>query len=139
MRNNGFEEGPTRNNQEGEKALQVRDCASSRVDRQGDPRPWHGRGQRSAIAALSSPTLHDCPVNTSEPESWTMRHFSQSNPKGIGEGDVPAQLRRVADTLDGLSPVKVMDLLLHNDELTDDGEDWYSITVYFAPRTDEPD
>src|SRR5690349_6205423 len=74
--------------------------------------------------------MDDCPVNVSEPESWTIRHFSQANPKGAGEGDVPALLRRVADTLEGLGPVEVMDLVLHN-EVTDDGETWYSITVYF--------
>jgi hypothetical protein len=78
-------------------------------------------------------------VNTSEPESWTIRHFSQSNPKGLDEGDVPALLRRVANTLEELGPVKVMDLVLHNDELTAEAEDWYSITVYFEPRTDERD
>lgn len=78
-------------------------------------------------------------MNTSEPESWTIRHFSQSNPKGVGEGDVPALLRRVADTLEDLGPVKVTDLVLHNDELTGDSEEWYSITVYFDPRTDEPE
>lgn len=71
--------------------------------------------------------------------SATVRHFSQSNPKGLGEGDVPALLRRVANTLEELGPVKVMDLVLHNDELTADGEDWYSITVYFDPRTEESD
>ncbi|WP_344197163.1 helix-turn-helix domain-containing protein [Kribbella karoonensis] len=102
--------------------------------------PAHGmeevNGRRLLTSAL--PHLHYFPVNTSEPESWTIRHFSQSNPKGVGEGDVPALLRRVADTLEDLGPVKVTDLVLHN-ELTDDGEDWYSITVYFDPRTDEPD
>ena len=83
--------------------------------------------------------MHDCAVNTFEPESWTIRHFSQSNPRGAGEGNVPALLRRVADTLEGLGSVEVMDLVLHGDELTDDGKDWYSITVYFGPRTDQPD
>lgn len=74
-------------------------------------------------------------MDSFESDSWTVRHFSQSNPKGAGEGDVPMLLRRVADTLDGLGPVTVLDLVLHN-ELTGDGEDWYSVTVYFDPRTD---
>ena len=63
------------------------------------------------IAGPNSPTLHDRAVNTFEPESWTIRHFSQSNPRGAGEGNVPALLRRVADTLEGLGPAEVMDLV----------------------------
>jgi hypothetical protein len=89
------------------------------------------------LPGLGSVALHDCLVKSSEPGSWTVRHFSQSNPEGAGVGDVPALLRRVADTLEDLGPVNVIDLVLH-DEVTADGEDWYSITVYFDPGSDEP-
>jgi hypothetical protein len=64
-----------------------------------------------------------------QPETWTAEHFSQSNPKGPGQGDVPALLRRVADTLEHLGKVEVQDLVLHS-EVTEDGFDWPSITVY---------
>ena len=64
------------------------------------------------------------------PESWTAEHFSQANPKGPGQGDVPALLRRVADTIDTYGSVVVQDLVLHN-EITED-DSWYSITVYFT-------
>ncbi len=64
-----------------------------------------------------------------QPETWTVEQFSQANPKGPGQGDVPALLRRVADTLERLGKVEVQDLVLHS-EVTEDGFDWPSITVY---------
>jgi hypothetical protein len=63
-----------------------------------------------------------------------MHHFAQANPKGAGQGDVPALLRRVADTLDDIPDADVMDLILH-DEITEDGS-WYSLTLYYALPTD---
>jgi hypothetical protein len=64
------------------------------------------------------------------PESWQAEHFSQANPRGAGQGDVPALLRRVAETLAAYGELQVHDLVLHN-TITEDGEDWPSITVYF--------
>ncbi|WP_211264239.1 hypothetical protein [Streptosporangium amethystogenes] len=64
----------------------------------------------------------------------TMHHFSQSNPKGPGQRDVPALLRRVADTIEGLGNVEIYDLIMHN-ETTEDG-DWPGLTVYFNYVTD---
>jgi hypothetical protein len=65
---------------------------------------------------------------------WTIRHFSQSNPSGSGSGDVPALLRRVADTLDSLGDVQVEDLTFKSNVTAD--EDDLIITVYYeaAPR-----
>lgn len=60
----------------------------------------------------------------------SVNHFSQANPSGPGQDDVPALLRRVADTVETLGPVDIHELVLHN-ELTADG-DWNSITVHFA-------
>jgi hypothetical protein len=60
---------------------------------------------------------------------WTANHFSQANPAGKGQADVPALLRRVADTIEGLGEVRVMDLIMHN-EVTAEG-DWPSIIVYY--------
>ncbi|MFJ6707163.1 MULTISPECIES: hypothetical protein [unclassified Streptomyces] len=62
-------------------------------------------------------------------ESWTIKHFSQANPAGTGQGDVLALLRRVADSIEGLGLVEVQDLVMHT-EVTADG-DWPSLTVYF--------
>lgn len=63
----------------------------------------------------------------------TMFHFSQANPRGEGQDSVPALLRRVAETLDEFGNVQVFDLVLHS-EITPDGEDWPSLTVYYADR-----
>ncbi len=62
-------------------------------------------------------------------EEWTIRHFSQSNPTGEGQGDVARLLRRVADTLDELGDVNVQDVVFHS-EVTD-SEDDLKMTVYF--------
>ncbi|MGI5171776.1 hypothetical protein ACQEU3_46265 [Spirillospora sp. CA-253888] len=64
-------------------------------------------------------------------DSWSVRHFSQANPKGPGQGDVPALLRRVADSIEELGRVEVQDLLLHQ-EITAEGP-WTNLTVYFHP------
>ena len=73
---------------------------------------------------------------SSEPEAWTIEHFSQSNPRGPGQDDVPALLRRVADTLETMGDVQVQDLVLHTD--VTDGAEWPSLTVYFHRRTALP-
>jgi hypothetical protein len=64
-------------------------------------------------------------------DSWPIRHFSQTNPRGPGQQDVPALLRRVADSIEELGPVEVQDLVLHQ-EVTAEGL-WPSLTVYFHP------
>lgn len=61
------------------------------------------------------------------PASWTISHFSQANPKGAGQADVPALLRRVAASIEDLGEVQVMDLIMHNEA----GGDWPSLTVHF--------
>ncbi|MEU7936592.1 hypothetical protein [Microbispora bryophytorum] len=65
-----------------------------------------------------------------KPISSQMYHFTQNNPEGIGQDSVPALLRRIATTIEELGQVEVYDLIMHN-EVTDDGSDWPSITVYF--------
>lgn len=66
---------------------------------------------------------------THQESSWAVRHFSQANPAGPDQGDVAALLRRVAESLDGLGDIDVVDLIMHN-EVTADGN-WPSLTVYF--------
>jgi len=58
-----------------------------------------------------------------------IHHFSQANPVSRGEADVPALLRRVADTIESLGVVCVQDVTFEND-VTADGL-WPSMTVYF--------
>jgi hypothetical protein len=66
-------------------------------------------------------------------QTWTINHFTQSNPNGTGQGDVAALLRRVADSLDALGDVQVQDLTFHS-EVTD-GEDDLHVTVYYEAAT----
>jgi hypothetical protein len=65
----------------------------------------------------------------SEPRTWTIEHFSQSNPEGPGQKDVPRLLRRVADTLESMGEVEVEDVVFHS-EVANDGSIWPSMTVY---------
>ena len=75
-------------------------------------------------------------MSEDNPKRWTADHFSQANPKGPGQDDVPNLLRRVADTIEGLGDVEVLDVIMHT-QITEDG-DWHNLTVYFVkPRDDE--
>jgi hypothetical protein len=64
----------------------------------------------------------------------TAEHFSQANPAGPGQDDIPSLLRRVAESVEAIGPVGVQDLILHT-EVTEHGP-WYSLTVYFQRLTD---
>lgn len=68
--------------------------------------------------------------------SWTVRHFSQANPRGKGQGDVPALMRRVAGDIEQLGPVEVQDIVFST-EITEEGG-WPSLTVYFHAAEDLP-
>jgi hypothetical protein len=68
------------------------------------------------------------------PESSTIRHFSQSNPAGAGQDDVPALLRRVAATIVELGDVRVQDITFGT-EVTEDGMR-HDLTVYFQYQDD---
>lgn len=59
----------------------------------------------------------------------TAEHFSQANPAGPGQDNIPSLLRRVAESVEAIGSVEVQDLILHT-EVTDRGP-WYSLTVYF--------
>jgi hypothetical protein len=61
--------------------------------------------------------------------NWTAEHFSQANPAGPGQHDLPSLLRRVAESVEAIGPIEVQDLILHT-EVTENGP-WYSLTVYF--------
>ena len=64
----------------------------------------------------------------------TAEDFSQANPAGPGQDDIPSLLRRVAESVEAIGPVEVQDLILHT-EVTDNGP-WYSLTVYFQRLSD---
>jgi hypothetical protein len=62
-------------------------------------------------------------------EDWAISHFSQANPSGEGQGDVPALLRRVADQIESLGDVQVQDITFST--APTDGEDDVHLTVYY--------
>jgi len=68
-------------------------------------------------------------VTTADSGEWRAYHFSQANLSGSGQADVPALLRRVAATIEGMGAITIMDIVMHND-VNADG-DWYSLTVYY--------
>jgi len=65
-------------------------------------------------------------------DKWTAFHFSQSNPTGLGQGDVAALLRRVADSLDKLGDVQVEDITFKTEAT--DSEDDLTMTVYYQRK-----
>jgi hypothetical protein len=65
-------------------------------------------------------------------ERWSVLHFSQSNPAGSGQGDVPALLRRVAETVEELGDVTVQDITFHAEPTAE--EDEVSMTVYYLQQ-----
>jgi hypothetical protein len=68
-------------------------------------------------------------------ESWTVRHFSTANPAGPGQTDVPALLRRVADSIEQRGDIEVQDVVFRL-ELEDEG--WCpTMTVYFHQAGDD--
>jgi hypothetical protein len=89
---------------------------------------WDFRGPRGKSTPPGA-IVDDVAMNAHG--DWIARHFSQANPAGPDQADVPALLRRVAGTIEELGEVEILDLVLH-EEITPDG-DWPSITVYYAP------
>jgi hypothetical protein len=69
-----------------------------------------------------------------EAREWRAFHFSQSNPSGKDQENVPALLRRVADTLEEMKIVDVFDIIMHTD-VNADGN-WHSLTVYYDRRSE---
>ena len=63
------------------------------------------------------------------PEDWTMSHFSQSNPDGEGQASVPALLRHVADTIEGMGDVEVHDITFRSLPTADEND--LEMTVYY--------
>jgi hypothetical protein len=62
-------------------------------------------------------------------DKWTTFHFSQANPQGQGQGDVPSLLRRVADSIGALGDVMVEDITFSSEPTADERD--VSMTVYY--------
>lgn len=60
-----------------------------------------------------------------------MLHFSQANPKGSSQEDVPALLARVARSVTNLGAVHVHDITFH-DEVDEKGRVSPNMTVYYS-------
>ena len=65
-------------------------------------------------------------------DDWTINHFSQSNPMGSDQGDVPSLLRRVADSIEELGDVQIEDITFGT--AVGDPEDNLTMTVYFHKK-----
>ena len=63
-------------------------------------------------------------------DKWTTFTFAQANPEGSGQGNVPALLRRVADSIEELGDVQVLDIT-YEVEMTAEGR-WPSLSVYYV-------
>jgi hypothetical protein len=74
-----------------------------------------------------------CPAN--QLDRWSAFHISQSNPAGARQGNVPDLLRRVADTLDRLGSVQILDITFRAEPTAE--EDDLRMTVYYK-RSEEP-
>jgi hypothetical protein len=72
-------------------------------------------------------------METLPDRTLTVHHFTQANPIGAGDG-IPALLRRVAQTLETLGAVEVVDITFRSDP-SDDG-DWAAMTVYYQKSED---
>jgi hypothetical protein len=60
----------------------------------------------------------------------SMLCFSQSNPDGIGQGNVAALLRRLATTIDSLGDIDIHDITFASSPTAD--EDDLHMTVYYS-------
>lgn len=65
-------------------------------------------------------------------DRWSVFHFSQSNPAGPGQGNVPALLRRVADSVERLGAVDILDITFR--AAPTESEDDLTMTVYYSRR-----
>lgn len=74
------------------------------------------------------------------PEPWTCRHIKVSNPAGPGHQDVPRLLRAVADMIERIGDVRVLDLVLQEDKYRDGP--WTAMNIYYQKslldELDEP-
>lgn len=63
---------------------------------------------------------------------WQMFHFSQANPAGSHQEDVPRLLRRLAKSVAGLGPTAFVHDITFHTEVDDNGNLWPNMTVYYG-------
>lgn len=63
------------------------------------------------------------------PEPWTCRHIKVSNPAGPGSQDVPRLLRAVADMIERIGDVRVLDLVMQEDRSA--SGTWTAMNIYY--------
>jgi hypothetical protein len=73
---------------------------------------------------------------SSPSEKWSVCHFAQANPDGPDQENVPALLRRVADSIEEFGDIEVSDICFHND-YDAGGDSYVHMVVYYWPRTEE--
>jgi hypothetical protein len=69
---------------------------------------------------------------------WKLFSFAQSNPDGPRQGDVPALLRRVADTIDSLGDTYVMVITFHAVATADEDDLLMAVYYYADPDHEGP-
>lgn len=69
-------------------------------------------------------------------DKWSIFHFSLSNPTGPDQGNVPKLLRSLADQLEQLGDVLVIDITFESQPT--EGEDDLQFTVYYHRTPMEP-
>jgi hypothetical protein len=71
-------------------------------------------------------------------KEWSMLQFSQANPRGSRQEDVPALLVRVARSMKSLGAVHVHDIICH-DEVDEKGRSSPTMLVYVSRDHDSPE
>lgn len=66
----------------------------------------------------------------------SMLCFSQSNPDGLGQGNVAALLRRVADSIDSLGDVDIHDITFSSTPTAEEYD--LQMTVYYHRDPEQP-
>jgi hypothetical protein len=69
-------------------------------------------------------------MSSERAEPWCL-HFTLANPKGPRRGDLPLLLRRVADEVERLGDIEVLDLVTRY-ELGPDLEYGWTASVYYT-------
>ena len=68
-------------------------------------------------------------TDTLPDRTLTVHHFTQANPVGADGDGIPALLHRVAQTIETLGEVDVVDMTFRTESPADG--DWASMTVYY--------
>jgi hypothetical protein len=73
--------------------------------------------------------MADAPPGGDPRDKWVTYSFSLSNPTGPGQGSVSALLRRLADQLDGLGEVEIIDISFSSQPTGEEND--LRMTVYY--------